>query len=99
MGQLDGAGIEELTQQLCSAFTLRQLEQLVRVTMGDQLFVEYVPTQWAGQDTVFALVEELERRGTTARLLGGVLRTRPERDDLKKVIIRLCPALAAPADA
>src|SRR5262245_54777128 len=95
--RLEPAGLEEMTRMVCDAFTMRQLEQLVRFSIGDQLYVEYVPEGLSGRDSVFILLEEMTRRGTTAELLRGVLKARPHRPDIQEAIPRLCPVAAAAA--
>lgn len=94
---LTGEQVDDLRKLLCSAFTARELEQLVRTTLGDRLYEEYAPQGLSGKDLCFELIEALERRGTTVVLLRGVLKARSARADVRETLARVCPEALRPA--
>lgn len=96
---MDSAGLAELIHEIVEAFSENELKELVRTTMGAGLFEEFAAPGKALNSIVFELLMAVERRGTTATLLRGIARARPDKADLQDAFRRLCPeALASPTE-
>lgn len=83
---------EQLHDRLVDAFNRSELEQVVRFHLGSRLEV-LVNTEADFSQIVHQLLESQERRGTLLSLIRGVVRARPDREDL----IAFCRAIAPEA--
>ncbi|MBE7198550.1 MAG: trypsin-like peptidase domain-containing protein [Parafilimonas terrae] len=98
MGTLSAQQIDALSRLLVGSLDFRQLERFVFLGTGDRLYDEYVTDKLPLRPTIEALLDQLERNGTTDRFLGVVYREKVFQTELRARIAALFPAVAVQGD-
>lgn len=94
--RLSGAAIGDLRDLINGAFGDDELEMLVKISLDLDL-TDFVEKNSTKMKKVFDLLQEVERKGYTVRLLRAVVDARPGRPELSDAIARYCPqALETP---
>src|SRR5262245_46652679 len=75
----------------------KDLDQVVKFNLGTGLFVDYAPRGAPFRTVVSELLAKTERRGSTCKLLAGVLNFLPDDAIVKNVIGRVLPEAVAAA--
>ena len=89
--KLDGAALGRLRDLIVGAFDKYELEMLVKITLSEGLYDEFIPPGLPQEYAVFKLLEALERRGTTILLLRAVRRARLGNADIEQAIKQTYP--------
>jgi hypothetical protein len=92
MTGLGGQGLERLTTEVVGAVNEFELEVIVHVVTGDQLYDEYVGKGTAFKKAIRELLIQLDKNGSLARFLAEILHRKPDRQDLVPVFAGLVPA-------
>jgi hypothetical protein len=95
MNGLNGSGIEKLTTAVAGAVNDFELEVIVHVVTGDQLYDEYVGRGLPFKKAIRELLIQLEKDGSLARFLADILRRKPDRADLVPIFMGLVPAASS----
>ncbi|WP_185970192.1 MULTISPECIES: serine protease [unclassified Mesorhizobium] len=92
MSGLSGPGLEKLTTEVAGAVNDFELEVIVHVVTGDQLYEEYVGKGLPLKKTIRELLIQLDKDGSLARFLADILQRKPDRKDLVAIFAGLVPA-------
>jgi hypothetical protein len=100
--KLTGAQIGRLQGLLGELFNQEELEQLVRVSLDEDLYTRLAPRGETLGSTIFHLLTGLERLDLTEQLLAAACRERPRSADLRAfhdLLTGASPAVPAPSPA
>ena len=95
MKELTAEDIDRLVKLLSPALDSSDLARFVYLGTGDQLYRAFVGQGMSLDETLNALLLELEKQPITDRFLRVVYRERPFRTELRTFIAQLYPAIAA----
>lgn len=92
---LSGTHLETLIGLIKDAFKKRDLEILVHVKLGTEMYKDWVPDGQTFKADVYMLVTTLDKLGSLADFIKAVLAARPEREDLQAQLPEILSTLSA----
>jgi hypothetical protein len=87
--ELSGQQVGELVEIVREAFNSFELNELVRIHLGDKLFDEHAAENRPLKEVAFDLVDSLERKSRTLEFLAALEKERPTNPRLKAFLARV----------